>query len=85
MFFLDENIARKSTFKNIDYDFSILHIKSSKDIEHAPGAMAFILSALASEGINVSHVISCREDTFVVLKEHDAPIAFRILAQRLRI
>lgn len=85
MFFLDENIARKSTFKNIDYDFAILHIKSSKDIEHTPGAMAFILSSLASEGINVSHVIGCREDTFLVVKEHDAPIVFRILAQRLKI
>ena len=85
MFFLDENAARKSTFKKIDYDLAILHIKSSKEIEHTPGAIAFILSALASEGINVSHVMGCREDTFVVVKEHDAPIAFRILAQRLRI
>ena len=47
--------------------------------------MAFILSSLASEGINVSHVIGCREDTFLVVKEHDAPIVFRILAQRLKI
>ena len=85
MFFLDENIARNSNFKRIDYDFAILQIKSSKEIEHIPGAIAFILSALASEGINVSHVMGCREDTFVVVKEHDAPIAFRILAQRLRI
>lgn len=85
MFFLDENVARNSTFKKIDYDLAILHIKSSEEIEHTPGVIAFILSALASEGINVSHVMGCREDTFVVVKEHDAPIAFRILAQRLRI
>ena len=85
MFFLDENVAKKSTFKKIDYGFAILHIKSSKEIEQTPGAIAYILSSLASEGINVSHVMGCREDTFVVVKEHDAPIAFRILAQRLRI
>jgi hypothetical protein len=85
MFFLDENIARKSTFKKIDYGLAILHIKSSKEIEQTPGAIAFILSALASEGINVSHVMGCREDTFVVVKEHDAPLAFRVLSQRLRI
>ena len=85
MYFLDENIARKSTFKKIDFGFAILHIKSKKEIEYTPGAIAFILSALASEGINVSHVMGCREDTFLVVKEHDAPIAFRILAQRLRI
>jgi len=85
MFFLDENIAKESNLKKINYDLAILHIKSSRDIEKTPGAIAFILSALASEGINVSHVMGCREDTFVVVKEHDASIAFRILAQRLRI
>jgi len=85
MFFVDENVAKSSIFKKIDYNLAILHIKSSKEIENTPGAIAFILSSLASEGINVSHVMGCREDTFVVVKEHDAPLAFRILAQRLRI
>jgi len=85
MFFLNENVAKNSSFKKIDYDLAILHIKSSKEIENIPGAIAFILSALASEGINVSHVMGCREDTFVVVKEHDAPLAFKVLAQRLKI
>jgi len=85
MFFLDENVAKNSSFKKIDYGFAILRIKSSKEIETTPGAIAFILSALASEGINVLHVMGCREDTFIVVKEHDAPLAFKILAQRLRI
>jgi len=85
MFFLDENVARKSTFKKTDYGFAILHIKSSREIEYTPGVIAFILSALASEGINVSHVMDCREDTFIVVKEHDASLAFQVLAQRLRI
>ena len=85
MFFLDEHIARKSTFKKIDYDLAILQIKTSIEIEKTPGAIAFILSALASEGINISHVMGCREDTFIVVKEHDAALAFRILAQRLRL
>ncbi len=85
MFFLDENIAKKSSFRNIDYDLAILHIKSAKEIEKTPGAIAFILSALAAEGINVSHVMGCREDTFIVIKEHNASMAFRILAQRLKL
>jgi len=84
MFFIDERTAKKSTFKKIDYGFAILHIKSIKEIENTPGVIAFILSALASERINVSHVMSCREDTFIVLREQDAPLAFKILAQRLR-
>lgn len=85
MFFLDENTARNTNFKKIDYNLAIIHIKSPREIEHTPGAIAFILSSLASEGINVSHVMGCREDTFVVLKENDAPLAFKILAQRLRL
>ena len=85
MFFLEENSAKKITNKKIEYGYAILHIKSAIEIETTPGAIAFILSALASEGINVSHVMGCREDTFIVVKEHDAPLAFRTLAQRLRI
>jgi len=84
MFFIDERTAKKSTFKKIDYGFAILHIKSIKEIENTPGVIAFILSALASERINVSHVMSCREDTFIVVLEQDAPLAFKILSQRLR-
>ena len=85
MFFLDETTARKSSFKKIEYGFAIIHIKSTKEIEDTPGAIAFLLSALASEGINISHVMGCREDTFIVIKEHDASLAFNVLAQRLRL
>lgn len=85
MFFVDENTAKKSSFKKIDYDLAIIHIKSPKEIENTPGAIAFILSSLAYEGINVSHVMGCREDTFLVLKEYDAPLSFKILSQRLKI
>jgi len=85
MFFLDENIAKKSTFKKIDYGYAIFIIKSPKEIESTPGAIAFLLSALASEGINVSHVMGCREDTFIVINEDDASLAFTVLSQRLRI
>ena len=46
MFFLNENIAKNSNFKKIDYDLAILHIKSSIEIENIPGAIAFILSTV---------------------------------------
>jgi len=85
MYFLDENIAKKNNFANIDYGYAILHIKSSKEIENIPGVIAFILSALAYEDINVSHVMSCREDTFIVIKEYDASLAFSVLSKRLRL
>jgi len=85
MYFVKENVAEKSTFKKIDYGYAIIHIKSPKEIEDTPGVAAFLLSSLASENINVVHLMDCREDTFLVIKEFDAPLSFRVLSEALRI
>lgn len=85
MYFVKENIAEKSPFKKIDYGYAIIHIKSSKEIEDTPGVAAFLLSTLASENINVVHLMDCREDTFLVIKEFDAPLSFRVLSEAFRI
>ena len=37
----------------------------------------------AIEGINVAHLMDCREDTVLVIHEHDAPTAYKVLAERL--
>jgi len=85
MYFLKEDIAEKSNFKKIDYGYAIIHIKNQKEIENTPGVAAFLLSALSSEDINVVHLMDCREDTFLVIKEYDAPLAFKTLSEALRI
>ena len=85
MYFVKENIAEKSTFKKIDYGFAIIHIKFPKEIEETPGVASYLLSTIASENINVVHLMDCREDTFLVIKESDAPLAFKALSDRLRI
>ena len=85
MYFLKENIAEKSTYKKIEYGYAIIHIKNQKEIENTPGVAAFLLSALSSEDINVVHLMDCREDTFLVIKEYDAPLAFKTLSEALRI
>jgi aspartokinase len=85
MYFVKEKIAEKSTFKKIDYGYAIIHIKSPKEIEDTPGVAAFLLSTLASENINVVHLMDCREDTFLVIKEFDAPLSFRVLSEALRL
>jgi len=84
VFFLNENVARRTNYRNIEYGFAIVHIKSSKEIEHTPGWFALIFHTLALEGINVPHVMGVREDTFIVVKEYDAPLAFKVLAKKLR-
>jgi aspartokinase len=85
MYFIKEHIAEKSTFKKIDYGFAIIHIKFPKEIEETPGVASFLLSTLASENINVVHLMDCREDTFLVIKESDAPLAFKALSEGLRV
>jgi len=85
MYFVKENIAEKSTFKKIDYGYAIIHIKNPKEIEVTPGVAAFLLSTLASEDINIVHLMDCREDTFLVIKESEAPLAFKVLSEALRI
>jgi aspartokinase len=85
MYFVKENIAEKSTLKKIDYGYAIIHIKSPKEIEYTPGVAAFLLSTLASENINVVHLMDCREDTFLVIKEFDAPLSFKVLSEALKI
>ena len=85
MYFLDEQNAAKIKHKHINHWLAIIHIKSSINIEQTPGVAAFILSALASEDINVVHLMDCREDTFLVIKEYDAPLAFKVLSEKLRV
>ena len=85
MYFVKENVAVKTSFKKIDYGFAIIQIKNPKDIENTPGVAAFLLSTLASEDINVFHLMDCREDTFLVIREFDAPLAFKALSDALKI
>ncbi len=81
----DIKIAKKSKYKKIEYGFAIIHIKNPKEIEETPGVTAFLLSNLASENINIYHIMDCREDTFLVIKEYEAPLAFKTLAESLKI
>jgi len=83
MYFIDENHA-KELGKKAECGYAIINIKSNREIEDMPGVAAFLLSSLASAGINVKHLMDCREDTFLVVKEEDAPHAFKILAESLR-
>ena len=85
MYFVKESIAEKTTFRKIDYGYAIIHIKNPTEIEDTPGVAAFLLTTLASENINIVHIMDCREDTFLVIKEYNAPLAFKALSQALRI
>lgn len=64
-------------------DQVIVTLKSPKNLEDTPGVLAYILSILAGREINLTEVISCREDTHLVLHEKDAIESFKLLSEKL--
>lgn len=68
----------------ISENLNLLTIKSPGEIEETPGVIAFILNALAHEGINVVEFISCYTDTILAIKERDTSRAYELLSSILR-
>lgn len=62
---------------------SLVTLVSPEKLEETPGVIEFILSSLAAEGINVDQLISCREDTHLVIDSKDASRTLELLQQRL--
>ena len=62
---------------------AIINIKSSPEIQYTPGVAAFLIGNLSENGINVMHFLDCREDTFIVIREDEAPLAFSVLASKI--
>jgi len=64
-------------------DKALITLESPETLENTPGVIEFILSSLAAEGINVDQLISCREDTHIVIEDSKASEALSILQDRL--
>ncbi len=62
----------------IDGQAAIVLISPDSIVEK-PGIVAFITSVLASNGINITQVISCHRDTILVVDRRDAPRAYQLL------
>jgi len=65
-------------------DQVLVTLKSPNSLEETPGVLAYILSILAGREINVTELISCREDTHIVIKEEDATETFQLLTEKLK-
>lgn len=62
----------------------IVTLKSPNTLEETPGVLAYILSILGGREINLTEVISCREDTHLVIDEEDAIETFKLLNEKLK-
>ncbi|MFH1588688.1 MAG: ACT domain-containing protein [Candidatus Diapherotrites archaeon] len=84
MFFLEEKPEYLKKFSNVQKNLAIINVKCPIEIETTPGVVALIFSTLAEEDINIFHIIACREDNFLVISDLDAPLAFKVLSEKLR-
>lgn len=64
-------------------DQIIISLKSPENLEETPGVMAYICSLFAARDINITELISCREDSHLIINEEDATEAFRLLNKKL--
>jgi hypothetical protein len=62
---------------------ALVSLESPEALEGTPGVVEFILSSLTAEGINVDQLISCREDTHLVVDADQASEVLEILQKRL--
>jgi len=60
-------------------DVSLLHIFSSRDIEKVPGFVMRITERLFSAGINILQLISCANETIIVVRKSDGIKAYEAL------
>jgi len=65
-------------------DQAVVTLKSPNSLENTPGVLAYILSILSGREINLTEVISCREDTHLVIGEEDATETFQLLNEKLK-
>ena len=75
-----ENIPKKMIWKS-EENLNLITIESPETLEEVPGVISHILSALASEGINVVEFISCYTDTILVIKQADTTRTYQILSE----
>lgn len=65
-------------------DQVVITIKSPENLEETPGVLAYVTSILAGQEINMTELISCREDTHIIIDEEDATEAFKLLNEKLK-
>jgi len=64
-------------------DQCIITLKSTFEVEDVLGVLGHILSSLAGRHINVTEIISCREDTHILVNRKDASRAFEVISDLL--
>jgi len=62
---------------------ALVTVTSPQSLEETPGVLGYLLALLGAHGINATEVVSCREDTHIVVDQDDATAAFDLLSSRI--
>lgn len=84
---VEESALKKLKRKNIieiEKNLDLIKIVSPREIEKTPGIVAYLLSTLSAENINLVHMISCYKDTLLITQNVDTSKAFKLLSEKLK-
>jgi aspartokinase len=73
-------VGRPGGAIRIERNLNLISIHSPASVEQTPGVMAYLLDALAGEGINIEEFVSCYTDTLFVVRQADTARAYEILS-----
>ncbi len=76
---IKSKIPQMSPSVTIEADVSMIHILSSKEIEKTPGFVMRITNKLFARGVNILQLISCSNETIIILNKKDSTLAYEIL------
>lgn len=65
-------------------DQAAISMLSPREIIETPGVIAFVVSSLYENNINITQIVSSYNDTIVIVNHKDAPEAFRVLENLIR-
>lgn len=77
---MEQKLPPASDEISVDSHVSMIHIHSPGEIESTPGFMMRITHKLYARGINILQLISCSNETILILKKDACIAAYEILS-----
>lgn len=77
---MSQKLPQESEGISVDSHVSMVHIFSPRDIEITPGFVMRITHKLYARGINILQLISCANETILILKKDVGVTAYEILS-----
>ncbi|MCL4337667.1 MAG: aspartate kinase [Candidatus Thermoplasmatota archaeon] len=77
---MEQKLPQENDEISVDSHVSMIHIYSPSEIESTPGFIMRITHKLYARGINILQLISCSNETILILKKDSCISAYEILS-----